>query len=298
MFSGYALTTGTLRTRDLGFVLGTETEPADEGSPRSRVFVRHRGQWIPPVDLDWNARSCTFVTRPDERLIAISEQGYVACLGGGEVAVEPRIAPGDQTPGPLIDVRAVATGSAYAVGTMRQAYVRERPGGWRRIDYSCRANGPGAADRAFCSVDGFTDTDIYAGGWEGEIWSYDGRDWSRRETPTNLALYSVRCAGDDQVYAVGQRGLILRGRGNRWESVEHQATEEDFWACEWFQDRLFVATTHSLYELRGSDLLPVDFGATRLPGTCYHLSAGDGAMWSIGALDLMQLDQDGWSRVI
>ena len=150
----------------------------------------------------------------------------------------------------------------------------------------------------FEAIDGFSGKDIYAAGWEGEVWHYDGRSWSPRDTPTTLAFHCLRCADDGQVYAVGQRGLILRGRGHRWELVPHEATEDDLWGCEWFQDRLFVATTHVLYELRGDDLVPVDHGEVPPPATCYHLSAADGVMWSIGAEDVLQLDQNGWSLII
>ena len=298
IFAGYELTTGAVRYRDLAYVLGTETASSDEDFPRSRVFVYDRGQWIPPVDLEWNARSCVVCHDPAERLIAISEHGYVVTLGGGEVVVEQRIAPGDLTPGPLTEVRCITGGAAYAVGTLRQAYVREQPGRWHRIDQTCRATGPDASLHAFRTIDGFSSSDIYAAGWEGEVWHYDGLTWSNQETPTNLALYRLCCAGDDQVYVVGQCGLILRGRGDRWDVIKHEATEEDIWSCEWFHDRLFVATTHLLYELQGNNLVPVDYGKKPSPRSCYHLSAADGVMWSIGSHDVMQLNKSGWSRIL
>jgi hypothetical protein len=297
MLAGYVLTTGAVRRRDLAYVLGVETGSSETGRKRSRVFVYSRGQWIPPVDLDWNARSCTICHDPAERLIAMSEQGYILALGGGRVVVEPRIAPGDQTPGPLTEVRSIA-GRAYAVGTLRQVYVREAPGRWWRIDQTCRASGPHAADYAFRTIDGFSPTDIYAAGWEGEVWHYDGHTWSLQETPTNLAFYCLRCAGDGQVYAVGQLGLILRGRGNRWEVVNHEATENDLWGCEWFHDRLFVASTRVLYELHGDDLIPVDFGDEPPPVICYHLSAADGIMWSIGENAVMEFNGTSWTLIL
>lgn len=298
MFAGYTVTNGVVRAHDLAYLLGSETEPEDGATPRSRVFVHDRGQWLEPVDLEWNVRSCTVCRHPAERMLSISEQGYVLALGGGQVAVEPRIAPGDQTPGPLTEVRAIAGDTVVAVGTLRQAFLREQPGQWLRIDQSCRASGPGAADHAFLSVDGFSPTDIYAAGWEGEVWHYDGQTWTAQEIPTNLAFYRLCCAGDGLVYAVGQRGLILRGSRDRWEILQQESTQEDLWGCEWFQDRLFVATTHALYELDKNDLVPVEYSEQRIPATCYALSAADGIMWSIGTHDVMQLDKNGWSRII
>ncbi len=298
MFAGYTLTSGAVRARDLAYLLGTDTRSVDEGTPRSRVFVRDRGRWIPPVDLNWNARSCTICHAPAERFLAMSEQGYVLALGGGDVVVEPRIADGSDIPGPLTEIREIAGKRAFAVGTLRQCYVRQAPGRWERIDETCRATGRGAADFGFMSIDGFSATEIYATGWEGEIWGFDGETWSRKETPTNLALYRVCCAGDGFVYAVGQRGTILRGRGDRWVDVPHEGTELDIWGCEWFQDRLVVATVHSLFDLGENTLAPVVFGSAPPPASCLHLSAADGVLWSIGTHDVLQLDASGWSAIV
>ena len=209
------------------------------------------------------------------------------------MVVEPRIAPGDQTPGPLTEVRAIA-GAAYAVGTLPQAYVRDGPGRWRRIDQTCRASGPDAADFAFRP-------------------SMDSRRWTsmpgagraklalrRQVVPRRYRpiLLSIAYAAAAMVGLRRGRGLILCGRGDRWLFVFHEAAEEDLWSCEWFQDRLYVATTHVLYKLHGDDLVPLDYGDLLPPATCYHLGAADGVMWSIGAQDICQLDQTGWSRII
>jgi hypothetical protein len=52
----------------------------------------------------------------------------------------------------------------------------------------------------------------------------------------------------------------------------------------------------TVYRLEGDRLKPVGFGKD-LPRTCFHLSAADGVMWSIGAKDLMAFDGKSWTRI-
>jgi hypothetical protein len=64
---------------------------------------------------------------------------------------------------------------------------------------------------------------------------------------------------------------------------------------EFFDGQLYVSSTHLVYLLENGKLNPVDFGDD-LPRTCYHLSAADGIMWSVGAKDVMEFDGSDWVR--
>lgn len=199
--------------------------------------------------------------------------------------------------GPLREIRGIAKGRAYAVGTCRQAYLREDEDQWRCIDQSAQVGDTPITDTSFESIDGFSEQEIYTVGWEGEIWQYDGARFTQQNSPTNLALYKVRCAPDGFAYACGQLGTLLRGRNDQWEMIEHESTEEDLWGMEVFDGQLYVSSTHFVYRLEDGKLKPVDFGDD-VPLTCYHLSAADGIMWSIGPKDVMQFDGSTWTRCL
>lgn len=299
LFGPFSFSTGVVRNKNLAYLLATKDDLVKEGTPHTRVYYRFNGNWF-GVDLNWTATSASVCVTPEERFICTGDHGIVQVIGGG-VSVEETI--GSQPVfrsdrGPLREVRGIARGHAYAVGTKRQAYRRVGANKWVCIDESIQTPGADLTETSFESIDGFNESDIYAVGWEGEIWRYNGSIWRQLKSPTKLALYKVRCGSDGAVYACGQSGTLLCGRDNDWRIIEHGATTEDFWGLEWFGGKPYVSTAHFVYALNGKALERVTFDNQRPPATCYHLSAADGIMWSIGAKDVMEFDGNQWARVI
>lgn len=298
-FSGYSIGTGTVRYSDLSYLVTTNDEAISEGHTGSLLFTLDRGTWGAGA-VDWLACSGTVCHTPAERYLVLGTDGSVRASGGGSVKEESPIAGCGVDPkkrGPLREIRAFAKGRAYAVGTCRQAYVRIDESQWRCIDQSAQGGDVDITDTSFESIDGFDEQEIYTVGWEGEIWTYDGATFTQLTSPTNLALYKVRCAPDGFVYACGQLGTLLRGRGDQWEVIEHDSTTEDLWGMEIFNGEVYVSSTHFVYRLVDGKLKAVDFGDD-VPSSCYHLSAADGIMWSIGPKDVMEFNGSTWKRIL
>ncbi len=297
LFEGFTFTTGAVRSSYLGYLLGTKPSLVEQRITHSRCFSRNRGNWG-ASNLQWMACSAT-VSREPDRFWALGTEGQILVVGGGEIVEEAPITDAHGDParrGPLREIRAVCGRNLYAVGTVRQAYVRQGRDRWQCIDQTTRTAGTDLSNKCFESIDGFSDSEIYAVGWDGEIWQFDGQSWFQISSPTNLALYKVRCGGDGWAYACGQVGTLLRGRGKKWEAIEHSAAKEDFWGMEWFKGKLYLSTMHFVFELNGNDLERVDHGEDP-PLTCYHLSAADGLLWSIGGRDVLEFNGHQWSRI-
>ncbi|WIF70065.1 hypothetical protein QN096_13265 [Metapseudomonas otitidis] len=296
---GYSITSGTVRYSDLAYLLATNDQVIAEGHTSSLILDFDMGNWAAGA-VKWLACSGTVCHVPAERFIVLGTDGSINVSGGGEVKEEPPIRPTGIDPrkrGPLREIRGIANGRAYVVGTCRQAYVRDDEGQWRCIDQSAQGGDVDITDTSFESIDGFDEQEIYTVGWEGEIWTYDGATFTQLTSPTNLALYKVRCAPDGFVYACGQLGTLLRGRGDQWEVIEHGSTTEDLWGMEIFNGEVYVSSTRFVYRLVDGKLKAVDFGDD-VPGSCYHLSAADGIMWSIGPKDVMEFDGSTWKRIL
>jgi hypothetical protein len=283
---------GVIRLRDLGY-LALEDESA-RGVEHSVFLEWDAGQWADCGGAPWGTVSFSTCLYPIHQGIAIAESGEAMLMGSGDIH-EEEIGDGDCSPmdrGYLRRVRGIA-GKAYAAGMDRQVYRRDDRNRWTCIDRDMRPTGDGTC--GFEGIDGFAHDDLYAGGHGGELWHFNGHTWRPLDSPTNYILTNLVCGGDGLVYACGRMGLLLRGRGDEWEIIEHDV-RDDLWGLAWFRDRLYLASHHRVLTLRGNTVAAVDFGEDR-PETFYHLSADDGVLWSIGAKDVMAFDGNIWSRI-
>ncbi len=174
----------------------------------------------------------------------------------------------------------------------RQVYERVDEGVWQDISAPFPASGEKVG---FESLDGFSRNEIYAAGWLGEIWQFDGSRWQDRGSLTNKILTAVCCAPDGSVYIAGQKGVMIKGRHDQWEIIEwDDETDADFWDLCWFQDKLYVATMSGLFTLEGNALVAVDFGDTPEPESFYSLTTAEGVLWSVGENDVASFDGQTW----
>ena len=140
-FKGFSIFTGVVRYNDLSYLLATMDALVKQEIPHTRIYTLDSGSWG-GEDLDWTAISASVCYIPEERFIAISPLGRVQVIGGGQIIEEQPIGDGEDSPktrGPLREIRGVAKGRAYAVGTCRQAYRRDSIGKWICIDRSACA---------------------------------------------------------------------------------------------------------------------------------------------------------------
>jgi hypothetical protein len=294
---GYRFRLGAVRYSDLCYLAAADPDATSAALPHTVFFSYDRGTWGVAPPSSWNAISMCVVRQPTERMIAIGEHGNVRVIGGGEDS-EHTIADtpdGPRRVGPLREVRAIAQ-EAYACGMGRQVYRRSEAGPWVRIDQDIGTAAAADAVFGFESIHGFDAGDLYAVGWHGEIWHFDGTTWHRVDSPTSLLLTRVLCAPDGWAYACGARGVLLRGRGDTWTILSSAAPTADLHDLEWWGDHLIASSTRALYRWTGSNLEVLSTGDL-VAATCHQLDAADGILWSVGETDILQLDAERWTRI-
>jgi hypothetical protein len=290
---------GVVRYRDLAYLALTSDEVAKKKLSQSIVAVWDAGEWksADGADQDWEVVHASIALKPLEQALFLGEAGQIVCIGSGDVHEE---FVGDKVSsptkrGPMRGIRCVAN-QVYAVGMNRQVYVRNAAGKWASMDSGARLTSENDDEVVgFEAIDGFNDKELYAVGWNGEIWRFDGKRWSQIDSPVNTVLVDVCCGGDGNVYACGRNGVLVHGRKNAWSVIEH-GLGDDFWSLAWFGEELYVSTMDSVYKLKGSKLKSVSFGKDQ-PETCFQLSEADGVLWSIGAKDVFSFDGKKWVRI-
>ncbi|MCF7221870.1 WD40/YVTN/BNR-like repeat-containing protein [Marilutibacter chinensis] len=293
--------TGVVRYHDLVYIASVSDETQARGVAHSYITEWDAGLWRVGDEGEdvqpWAVVAATVVHEPIEQALFIGNGGEVICIGSGDTH-EERLPSGRNGVGGRGPIRGVCAvdGVAHACGAGRQVYRRHGVDDWRAMDTGAR---PAAGDTrvvGFEAIAGFDRKDLYAAGLDGEIWHYGGKRWVQADSPTDKILTALCCAGDGHVYACGQAGTLLRGRGRRWEVIAHGGPGDDFWSLAWFQDTLYVASHGGLYTLDDDRLQPVAFGRLR-PKSCFHLSAADGVLWSIAAKDVLAYDGRRWRRI-
>jgi hypothetical protein len=202
--------------------------------------------------------------------------------------------------GPMRDLRRIGE-HLYAAGMGRQVYRREGPSQWSRADAGVvQPIGHMSKDgnvAGFNAIDGISEDDIYAVGFGGEIWRREKGRWRQLDSPTGVVLTGLKVVRPDLAYAIGQRGVLLEGKGDAWRAIDHQATEDDLWGIEWFKDHLYVSSAKGVFRLALSgDLQPVDMGLGT-GRTYYDLHANDGVLWSVGPKHLSWTDGSKWMDI-
>jgi hypothetical protein len=294
----YSFVFGAVRYQDLAYLILSGDEMVTEKIPHSIVIEWDNGTWNDGGQLSWRTAGVAIASKPREQLIVVGEFGDVLLLGSGD-RHEEHVWHGERSPaerGPLRGIRSIGD-SVFAVGMDRQVYRRDRAGVWSVHDSGLPPTIDTDAISGLESIDGFDEQDLYAVGWDGEIWWFQRRSWQQIASPTNLILTDVCCGGDGQVYACGQLGTILRGREGRWDILEQDAVKEDLWHAVWFGGSLYVASLNALYTLVGDELEIVDPDVDPAPETFFHLSVRDNVMWSIGAKDVLAFDGESWHRI-
>jgi hypothetical protein len=293
----FSFVMGALREAELGYLVLSNDEAAERKIPHA-LFVSWRPQeWGNGGQVKWRAAGVGVTKHPLVQMVAVGEFGDALLIGSGD-RHEEKITAGKKSTadrGPLRGVRCIGD-NIYVVGMDRQAYRREGANSWATIEQGLPSTGEGSPVVGFEAVDGFDERDIYAVGWKGEIWRFDGARWDRVDSPTNAVLVDVCCAGDGNVYACGRNGLLVIGRAGGWRVHEQQGFSEDLWSVAWFDGKLYAASMDTVYVLENRQLIVVDMGKDGAR-TCYDLAVGPGRMWSIGAKDVMAFDGRSWTRI-
>jgi hypothetical protein len=184
----------------------------------------------------------------------------------------------------------------FVCGYGGQVYRRSNIG-WIHADEHLLDSSPGTLSLDLLDIDGTSPDDIYAVGTGGLIFHYDGKKWSKIDSPTNKHLTRVRCVSKNEVYACGYSGTVIRGKGNTWEDISTKDIMDNYYGIEAFGNSIYLARNSGLLRFSGREFELVDIGSKK-NATFHRLHANDDVLWSFGTDDLFWFDGEKWTEVI
>ena len=298
---GVKFSFAAIRERALVYVSTFSPEIQAKGLPDAELYgfdpededEEFAGEMFGLIDdpVRWNCVSVCAAEFPQPQMVAVGEYGQVRVFGTKD-DFESRIVPEDLR---FREVRSIS-GVAYACAVDRKVFRRDGTDQWTPIHGDMPSRPGPDVVLIFESIHGFGPDDLYAVGWHGEIWYYDGQDWHEEESPTHHILNRVYCAPDGFVYACGLAGTLLKGHHGQWTPIAVGAYDIDYWDLEWFGDRLWISSHYGLFTLDGDTLQPVQFDDDA-PSTFGHLDARHGILWTVGSDDILQFDGSEWERI-
>jgi hypothetical protein len=224
--------------------------------------------------------------------VGVDGNVVVARLPGGPVSEAVDTSPrGPNYSETLRCVRLIG-GDVYVAGMARQCYRRTGNGVWRAMDAGTYVpRGQRTEAVGFLDLDGSDSGNIYAVGYKGEIWHFDGTTWHQEDSPTGVALTKVLVAQDGYVYVAGLAGTILLGRHGQWDLLCKGESSEDFWGLAEYRGDIYLASNQGVHVIRDGHLNNVDMGIQTEISTAY-LHASDGVLYSVGPKDVV-MTEDG-----
>ncbi len=282
--TGQELADGTL------IVFAQETELIEDGLHTMVLVKKADDDWSNEGVLGWPTISSS-INEDSSAALAIDKDGefFEMTADDGVWTGIDRIKPW------RYDFRFIqnVAGRVYAGGTKRFVHRRLGYKSWEEVSRSDMHESDTSI--AFEGMAGFSDTELYAVGWNGEIWSFNGAAWRMLDSPTNLILTDATTT-TDKVFACGQMGTIIEGRKDSWRIVEHDVMSDDLWSAATFRNTPYFATDYGILKYENGDVSWAAEQSAQMRTTMF-LSVGPSGLWSFGPHDICLFDGDTWTTI-
>jgi hypothetical protein len=234
----------------------------------------------------------------ENRFFFLGKFGLIKSIGGPGLAwmlvnirgrFEEEHIDGVRSTVPFECIRAIDN-ALYACGWNGQLYIKTASG-WSK--QTARAIGKAN----LLTLCGTSASNVFAAGMAGIILHYDGKRWSRVDSPTNAHLYCSTVLSSGKVLLAGANGGIYIGDASGFEFVGREGATENFWSAVEFKGKTYLTgSNNSLWCLSGKKLVEV-LPTVEGKVTTYRLAATEDRLFSAGAYDILEFDGSTWNRV-
>ena len=276
------------------FILGTQDPGLDiETQPHTGWCYWTRSEGWVEIGLAGTLTVNMTTNAMQDFALASDATGFITSANGDAVEKEYiKDLKGNPFRGVIRCVRRVGE-EVFAAGVDRVVFKRTQDDDW--TDVSTPEMKKSKSPTALQGIDGFGPNEVYAAGWNGEIWSCDGNDWVQRKTPTDIILNDI-CAGENECVAVGLAGTVLIGRGSDWQQVQNHHARFDFWSVRFFKGAYYLSATNGIYKLEDGKITSFRDLDEQMR-TAFVLTIGPSGLWSVGTKDVALYDGEKWETI-
>ncbi|WP_437934346.1 hypothetical protein [Sorangium sp. So ce341] len=293
---GGSYVTGQPSGPDSGWIVMAMDDVAAKGIGHSGLFGWRRPA-LTPVKMTMFRTAFAAWLPHSKEAVFVGDDGRCAVVGPDGRMADERVTAGPRAPqntGPLRGGTRIGD-QLVVVGMQRQVYRRERDGVWVDLMRGLPDDVPGEV-AGFEAVAAVQPSELYAAGWDGELFCFDGQAWRQLDSPTRRIITGLGVDDDGTVWGCGRNGLVLRGRGSDWQLVPEAACPDDLFSIVPFKGRVFAASLRRLYCIEAGRVELLDLDALGADSFGVLSAFGD-TLWSIGAKDVLSFDGQRWSRV-
>jgi photosystem II stability/assembly factor-like uncharacterized protein len=168
-------------------------------------------------EVRWIATSLALIEQPKLELAAMGPEGTCAVLdlSGNHIEYPGGAADATLTNGFMREIRQIG-GSLFACGMGRQVYRRDASGAWSSAHQGALLPPAAKEPAGFNSIHGMMEDELWAVGFQGEIWRCQSGGWTAETSPTTFALNKILVVSDRLAFIAGKAGTLLRWDGAGW----------------------------------------------------------------------------------
>ncbi|TDR34962.1 hypothetical protein DFR29_1418 [Tahibacter aquaticus] len=263
--------------------------PPEDSSLRQHIVGYFRAR---PMETRWTRTALTGLAnlmsgvalQPDPKHLALALDGPVYAMGSGSKGFEAPLRSwreGGPMRGSINKLRTIG-GWLYFCGGNNSVGKRLGSGEW--LSHTQSIPDPernDSRDNTLEDIDGFSESDIYTVGSEGQVFHYDGKTWTRLAFPTNARLETVCCAGNGSVYISDVDGSVFKGRGEEWVRIHKTKLQLPYRDMVWHDGKLWCTSDYGVWTIADDKVAVADLppGVAAYAG---NLSAADGVLLLAG----------------
>ncbi|NHZ95230.1 hypothetical protein [Massilia sp. CCM 8734] len=313
-FQGFYIIGCAVRNRMIfGFVVDSyytdvqvEIEEENEYDPAyrpKRMLTHYRDdepgdQWGVTDYEGWSFIVIGSALLPKSQFLAAELYGKVHAVGSDEDSYDNSLIErkaGNPNGGGIRKLKQIG-GYAYICGGARSVGKRLADGEWLSHTDAFPSH-PEIGRDGFDDIDGFSETDIYAGGGMGDVWRYDGKRWMQVDFPSNSWIQAICCGADGNVYISCYEGLIFAGRENQWTKIHDGGISLGFRDMVWYEDRVWCTNDYGFWTIHNGALTQVTDLPSKILVCAGRLSTGDGVLLAAGLRGAAFLENGKWNSI-